>query len=83
MSETLPLGEEDEQLDPPFEPQSQGAQVWSVFDSIPAGEDKKALYLVSDNMDADPSLVASSEEYDAGVERDKNVDVETELFKPD
>lgn len=82
MNEELPLGEENEQLDPPFEPQSQGAQVWSVFDTVPTNEEEKGHYVwVADSMDADPTLVAASDEYDVDVERDENIDVETQLFK--
>jgi len=82
MSDLLPLGDQEEQLDPPFEPPSQGAQVWSVFENIPADEEEKGNYVwVADSMDADPTLVAASDEYEVVVNRDEEIDVETQIFK--
>lgn len=43
-SETLPpIGAAEEEIEAPFEPQPEMLEVWSVYDEIPAGEEKRAI----------------------------------------
>jgi hypothetical protein len=82
-SETLPpIGAAEEAIEAPFEPQPEMVDVWSVYDEIPAGEEKKGHFAyAADSMDANPSLVAASDKYNVAVERAENIAVEIELFE--